>query len=181
MSETKQTAHIGIVTISDRASSGTYEDRSGPAIRAWLNRTLTSPWKEAYRVIPDDQATIEDTFCDLSDQQGCSLVLATGGTGPSPRDVTPEALRNIAEKEFAGFGELMRRVSLEQVPTAILSRQTAASRGSALFILLPGKPQAIDVCLNSVFAAVPYCVDLLGGAYLETDPEVIAAFRPKKK
>lgn len=177
----ERAARIGIVTTSDRASSGTYADRSGPAIREWLTSALQTPWREEYRLIPDDQATIAETFRTLSDELGCDLVLATGGTGPSPRDVTPEALAEVAEREFPGFGELMRKVSLEQVPTAILSRQSAATRGKTLFILLPGKPQAIDVCLNAVFPAVPYCIELMGGAYIETKPEVIEAFRPKKK
>jgi molybdopterin adenylyltransferase len=170
---------IGIVTVSDRATAGTYEDRSGPAIAAYLDEVLLQPFETCYRLIPDEQPIIEATLIDLIDQQGCSLVLTTGGTGPAARDVTPEATLAVATRELPGFGELMRLRSLEQVATAILSRQTAATRGSALIINLPGKPQAIALCLDAVMPAVPYCIDLIGGARLETRTERLVAFRPK--
>ncbi len=170
---------IGIVTVSDRATAGTYEDRSGPAIAAYLDEVLLQPFETCYRLIPDEQPIIEATLIDLIDQEGCSLVLTTGGTGPAVRDVTPEATLAVATRELPGFGELMRLRSLEQVATAILSRQTAATRGSALIINLPGKPQAIALCLDAVMPAVPYCIDLIGGARLETRTERIVAFRPK--
>lgn len=172
---------IGILTISDRASRGEYKDRSGPAIRDYLDRILSVEWDEDYRVIPDEQRGIERAFRQMSDESECSLILATGGTGPAPRDVTPEALLAVADKELAGFGELMRKVSLEEVPTAILSRQTAAIVGQTLVILLPGKPTAIETCLQAVFPAVPYCIDLIGGDWLETHTNEVATFRPKKK
>lgn len=170
---------IGIVTISDRASQGTYEDRSGPAIRAWLSDSLSSPWVEVYRLIPDDQPGIEATLVELCDREGCSLVVTTGGTGPALRDVTPEATEAVCSKMMPGFGEKMRFVSLMSVPTAILSRQTAGIRGHALIVNLPGKPAAIAECLAAVFEAVPYCIDLIGGAYIETRPEKVKAFRPR--
>lgn len=172
-------ARIGILTISDRASAGIYEDRGGPAIVATLTAYLTSPWEAVRRVIPDEQAVIERTLSELVDQAGCSLVVTTGGTGPSPRDVTPEATAAVCTRLLPGFGELMRTVSLREVPTAILSRQIAGLRGSSLIINLPGKPSAIRTCLNAVFPAVPYCLDLIGGARLETDPAVLVAFRPR--
>jgi molybdopterin adenylyltransferase len=170
---------IGIVTVSDRATAGTYEDRSGPAIAAYLDEVLLQPFETCYRLIPDDRDLIEATLIDLIDQEGCSLVLTTGGTGPAVRDVTPEATLAVATRELPGFGELMRLRSLEQVATAILSRQTAATRGSGLIINLPGKPQAIALCLDAVMPAVPYCIDLIGGARLETRTERLVAFRPK--
>jgi molybdopterin adenylyltransferase len=170
---------VGIVTISDRATAGTYEDRSGPAIAAYLDEVLQPPFETCYRLIPDEQPIIEATLIDLIDNERCSLVLTTGGTGPAARDVTPEATRAVAVRELPGFGELMRLRSLEQVSTAILSRQTAATRGSGLIINLPGKPQAIALCLDAVMPAVPYCIDLIGGACLETRPERLVAFRPK--
>jgi molybdopterin adenylyltransferase len=170
---------IGIVTVSDRATAGTYEDRSGPAIAAYLDEVLLQPFETCYRLIPDEQPIIEATLIDLIDQEGCSLVLTTGGTGPAVRDVTPEATLAVATRELPGFGELMRLRSLEQVATAILSRQTAATRGSGLIINLPGKPQAIALCLDAVMPAVPYCIDLIGGARLETRTERLVAFRPK--
>jgi molybdopterin adenylyltransferase len=170
---------IGIVTVSDRATAGTYEDRSGPAIAAYLDEVLLQPFETCYRLIPDDRDLIEATLIELIDRQGCSLVLTTGGTGPAARDLTPEATRAVADRELPGFGELMRLRSLEQVATAILSRQTAASRGSSLIINLPGKPQAIALCLDAVMPAVPYCIDLIGGARLETRTERLVAFRPK--
>ncbi len=171
-------AKIGIVVASDRASQGAYEDRSGPAIASWLRAALASPWHEEYRLIPDDQATIRDTLIELVDQAGCCLVLVSGGTGPSPRDVTPEAVAEVVDRVFPGFGEAMRAASLREVPTAILSRQMAGSRGGSLIITMPGRPASIATCLDAVFAAVPYCIDLMGGPRLETNPAVITAFRP---
>lgn len=170
---------IGIVTVSDRASQGVYEDRSGPAIREWLKLALSVSWHEHYRVIEDEQAVIEQTLRELCDERKCCLVVTTGGTGPAKRDVTPEATEAVCEKMLPGFGELMRQVSLRSVPTAILSRQTAGIRGQSLILNLPGKPAAIAECLQAVFPAVPYCIDLIEGPRLETDPDVIVAFRPK--
>ena len=171
-------AKIGILTISDRASRGEYEDKGGPAMHAWFSRVLTSPWEAVARVIPDEQPLIEAALIELSDVLGCSLIVTTGGTGPALRDVTPEATEAVCSKMMPGFGELMRTASLKFVPTAILSRQTAGIRGKSLIINLPGKPSAIDDCLNAVFPAVPYCIDLIGGAYLESDPQQCAVFRP---
>jgi molybdopterin adenylyltransferase len=168
-----------VVTISDRASRGEYEDRGGPAIGAYLNSVLTSPWVPILRVIPDERPIIEATLKELCDE-GCSLVVTTGGTGPALRDVTPEATEAVCEKLMPGFGELMRKVSLEKVPTAILSRQTAGIRGQTLIVNLPGQPRAIAECLDAVFPAIPYCIDLLGGPYLTTDETRLVAFRPKK-
>ncbi|MGD9553654.1 MAG: molybdopterin adenylyltransferase [Arcobacteraceae bacterium] len=176
----KQTAKIGIVTTSDRASRGIYEDLSGKAIMDTLNEYLTSPWKAVYRVIEDDQITIEETLIELVDKQKCCLVVTTGGTGPAKRDVTPEATQNVCDRMMPGFGELMRQVSLQYVPTAILSRQTAGLRGSSLIVNLPGKPKSIRECLDAVFPAIPYCIDLMEGPFLQTNEEVIKAFRPKK-
>ncbi len=173
------TIRIGILTISDRASTGEYEDLSGPAIRGTLNAYLRSPWEEAYRLIPDEQPLIEAALKALCDEEGCCLVLTTGGTGPAKRDVTPEATLAICDKVLDGFGEQMRAVSLKFVPTAILSRQIAGIRGQSLIINLPGKPKSIRECLDAVFPAVPYCVDLIGGPFLETNEDVIRAFRPK--
>ncbi len=175
---TQAVARIGIVTISDRASRGDYEDKGGPAIHAWFSRVLTSSWQAVTRVIPDEQAHIEATLCELSDHEQCSLIVTTGGTGPALRDVTPEATEAVCSKMMPGFGELMRTASLKFVPTAILSRQTAGIRGKSLIVNLPGKPSAIDDCLNAVFPAIPYCVDLIEGAYLESDPQQCKAFRP---
>jgi len=172
------TARIGILTISDRASRGVYEDKGGPAIHAWLSRVLLSPWEAVARVIPDEQPQIEDALRELSDIEACSLIVTTGGTGPALRDVTPEATEAVCTKMMPGFGELMRGASLKFVPTAILSRQAAGIRGKSLIINLPGKPSAIDDCLNAVFPAVPYCLDLIEGAWLETDPQHCVAFRP---
>ena len=172
------TARIGILTVSDRASRGVYEDKGGPAIQAWLTRVLTSPWEAVARVIPDEQPQIEDALRELSDIEGCSLIVTTGGTGPALRDVTPEATEAVCTKMMPGFGELMRTASLKFVPTAILSRQTAGIRGKSLIVNLPGKPSAIDDCLNAVFPAVPYCLDLIEGARLETDPRHCMSFRP---
>jgi len=171
-------ARIGILTVSDRASQGIYEDRGGPAIREWLTRALVSPWEAVTRIIPDEQAEIEDALCALSDIEQCSLIVTTGGTGPALRDVTPEATEAVCRKMLPGFGEVMRSASLKFVPTAILSRQTAGIRGKSLIVNLPGKPSAIDDCLNAVFPAIPYCIDLIEGARIETDPQVCQAFRP---
>jgi len=177
---TTQTVKIGLVTVSDRASRGEYQDLGGPAMHAWLDKALSCPWEAVARVIADDQEGIEATLKDLADKEGCCLIVTTGGTGPAPRDVTPEATEAVCDKMMIGFGELMRQVSLAVVPTAILSRQTAGIRGTALIINLPGKPSAIADCLNAVFPAVPYCIDLIGGAYLAVDSSVCAVFRPKK-
>ncbi|SFI30595.1 molybdopterin adenylyltransferase [Bosea sp. OK403] len=172
---------IGIVTVSDRASAGIYADEGGPAIEAYLARALTSPWTPVARVIPDDRKLIADTLKALADEEGCCLIVTTGGTGPAPRDVTPEATEDVIEKPMPGFGELMRQVSLAKVATAILSRQTAGIRGKALIVNLPGRPRAIAECLDAVMPAIPYCIDLIEGPYLETDPTVIVAFRPGQK
>ncbi len=174
-------ARIGIVTVSDRASRGEYEDRGGPAIQDYLSEVLTSDWLPLARVIRDELQTITKTLKELCDQEQCCLVVTTGGTGPAKRDITPEATLAVSEKEMPGFGELMRKVSLEKVPTAILSRQTAVIRGGTLIINLPGQPKAIQECLDAVFPAVPYCIDLLEGPFLETDEARLKAFRPKKK
>ncbi|MEI6557882.1 MAG: molybdopterin adenylyltransferase [Rhodospirillaceae bacterium] len=173
------TVRIGIVTISDRASRGLYVDRGGPAIIEELGRILTTPWQPECRLIADEQPEIERTLIELCDEAGCPLVVTTGGTGPAPRDVTPEATLAVCQTLMPGFGEAMRAASLRSVPTAILSRQTAGIRGRSLIINLPGKPAAIAECLDAVFAAVPYCIDLIGGPRLDTDPAVIRAFRPK--
>jgi len=173
-------ARIGIVTVSDRASQGIYEDRGGPAIREYLAEILTSPFELVARVISDDQPLIEQTLRELCQTQRCCLVITTGGTGPALRDVTPEATLAVCEKEMPGFGELMRQVSLQKVPTAILSRQTAGICGTSLIVNLPGQPRAIRECLDAVFPAIPYCIDLLNGPYLTTDDSRIVAFRPKK-
>lgn len=173
-------ARIGIVTISDRASQGVYEDKGGPAIRECLTEILSSLWEPVARLIPDDQPTIEATLIDLADQEVCCLIVTTGGTGPAKRDVTPEATEAVCEKMLDGFGEQMRAVSLKIVPTAILSRQVAGIRGKSLIVNLPGKPSAIRDCLMAVFPAIPYCVDLIEGPYLTTNENVAKAFRPKK-
>jgi molybdopterin adenylyltransferase len=182
---------IGLVSISDRASGGIYEDKGIPALQDWLNKALATPWEPVTRLIADDQPTIEATLIELCDVAGCHLVLTTGGTGPALRDVTPEATLAVAHKVMPGFGEQMRQVSLAFVPTAILSRQVAVIRGSSLIINLPGQPKAIAETLeglkdadgnpkvHGIFASVPYCVDLIGGPYIETRDEVVKAFRPK--
>jgi molybdopterin adenylyltransferase len=172
-------ARIGIVTVSDRASRGEYEDKGGPAIEAELGRILLSEWEAVAVVIPDERKQIAETLIDLCDNEKCCLVVTTGGTGPAPRDVTPEATEDVIEKPMPGFGELMRAVSLKAVPTAILSRQTAGIRGRSLIINLPGNPPAIHDCLMAVFPAIPYCIDLLEGPWLETDESYCKAFRPK--
>ncbi len=170
---------IGLVSISDRASTGVYEDAGLPALKDWFGSALASPWRMETRLIPDEQSLIEKTLRELVDDAGCHLVLTTGGTGPAPRDVTPEATLAVADKVMPGFGEQMRAVSLKYVPTAILSRQVAVIRKGALIINLPGQPKAIKETLDGVFAAVPYCVDLIGGPYIETNESVLKAFRPK--
>jgi molybdopterin adenylyltransferase len=170
---------IGILTASDRASKGIYEDISGVAIIDTMKDYLLNEFEEVYRCIPDEQDVIEQTLIELQ-ELGCDLIVTTGGTGPAPRDVTPEATENVCEKMLPGFGELMRQVSLQYVPTAILSRQSAGIRGKSLIINLPGKPKSIRECLDAVFPAVPYCIDLIGGAYLECNEEIIKVFRPKK-
>ncbi|MDO8787886.1 MAG: molybdopterin adenylyltransferase [Sulfuritalea sp.] len=186
---------IGLVSISDRASSGVYEDKGIPALREWFGQALSSPWRMETRLIPDQQATIEQTLIELCDVVGCHLVLTTGGTGPAVRDVTPEATLAVAHKVMPGFGEQMRQISLNFVPTAILSRQVAAirqhARGQSLILNLPGQPKSIKETLEGVkdadgrqivpgiFAAVPYCLDLIGGPYVETDAAVVKSFRPK--
>ena len=188
---TNETLVIGLVSISDRASTGVYEDKGIPALQEWLASALTTPWRVETRLIADDQSTIENTLIELVDRSNCHLVLTTGGTGPALRDVTPEATLAIADKEMPGFGEEMRRISLNFVPTAILSRQVAVIRKQALIINLPGQPKSIKETLEGVrdaegkvshvgiFAAVPYCIDLIGGPYAETNEAVIKVFRPK--
>lgn len=176
---------IGVVSISDRASSGVYEDKGLPALKDWLTSALLNPITFVPRLIPDEQAGISQALVDLVDTERCDLVLTTGGTGPAPRDVTPEATLAVADREMPGFGEQMRQISLHFVPTAILSRQVAVIRGKALIINLPGQPKAIAETLaghekaSGIFAAVPYCIDLIGGPYLETRDEICKAFRPK--
>ena len=174
-----ETVRIGIVTVSDRASRGEYQDQGGPAIVEWLKQALATPWQPVVRLVPDEQAQIEQALRELCDTEKCCLVVTTGGTGPAPRDVTPEATLAIADKVLDGFGEQMRAVSLKYVPTAILSRQVGVVRGHSLVINLPGQPKAIKETLDGVFAAVPYCIDLIGGPYLETREDVIKTFRPK--
>ncbi|MBL0284434.1 MAG: molybdopterin adenylyltransferase [Zoogloea sp.] len=186
-----ETLRIGLVSISDRASSGVYEDKGVPALKEWFGKALASPWVMETRLIPDEQADIEATLIELCDVAGCNLVLTTGGTGPAPRDVTPEATLAVAHKVMPGFGEQMRQISLAFVPTAILSRQVGVIRGNSLILNLPGQPKAIAETLEGlkgadghqkvpgIFAAVPYCIDLIGGPYVETNDAVVKAFRPK--
>lgn len=170
---------IGIINVSDRASQGIYEDVPGKAVVATLNDYLTSLWTPVYAVIPDEQDQIAKQLIEMSDNDGCCLIVTTGGTGPAVRDVTPEATQQVCQKMMPGFGELMRATSLQYVPTAILSRQTAGIRNRTLIVNLPGKPKAIRECLDAVFPAIPYCIDLIEGPYLETNPEVMPVFRPK--
>ncbi|MGH8714032.1 MAG: molybdopterin adenylyltransferase [Casimicrobiaceae bacterium] len=170
---------IGLVSISDRASAGVYEDKGIPGLADWFGAALKTAWRMETRLIPDDQATIERTLIELVDRVQCHLVLTTGGTGPAPRDVTPEATLAVAHKVLPGFGEQMRQVSLKYVPTAILSRQVGVIRGGALILNLPGQPKAIKETLDGVFPAVPYCIDLIGGPYIETHDAVCKVFRPK--
>jgi len=170
---------IGILTLSDRASQGIYEDLSGKAIIEVLKSYIKSEWTPIYKIIPDDQENIEKELIELSDIENCSLIVTTGGTGPALRDVTPEATEKVCSKMLPGFGELMRQESLKYVPTAILSRQTAGIRNKTLIVNLPGKPASIKQCLDAVFPAIPYCIDLIGGEYIEANEEVIKVFRPK--
>lgn len=185
------TLRIGLVSISDRASSGVYQDKGLPALEAWLETALTTPYEIQTRLIPDEQSIIEQTLCELVDEMSCHLVLTTGGTGPARRDVTPDATLAVADREMPGFGEQMRQISLQFVPTAILSRQVGVIRKQALILNLPGQPKSIqetlegvkdaegNVSVPGIFASVPYCIQLLEGPYVETNSEVIAAFRPK--
>jgi molybdopterin adenylyltransferase len=184
---------IGLISISDRASQGVYQDLGIPNLQQWLEKALVTPWESVYRLIADEQEVIESTLIDLVDVQGCHLVLTTGGTGPALRDVTPEATLAVADKQMPGFAEQMRQISLHFVPTAILSRQVAVIRKQALIINLPGQPKAIaqtleglrdaqgNTLVHGIFAAVPYCLDLIGAPYLQTNPDVVTAFRPQKK
>jgi molybdopterin adenylyltransferase len=188
---TQQIIRIGLVSISDRASTGVYEDKGIPTLKEWLTKALTSPWEPVARVIPDEQEDIESTLADLVDHENCHLVLTTGGTGPALRDVTPEATLAVGDKEMPGFGEQMRQISLNFVPTAILSRQVAVIRKQSLIINLPGQPKSIaqtleglkdeegNVKVHGIFAAVPYCLDLIGAPYIETNESIVKAFRPK--
>ncbi|MBW5407988.1 molybdopterin adenylyltransferase [Morganella morganii] len=182
---------IGLVSVSDRASGGIYEDKGIPALQAWLEKTITTPFQTETRLIPDEEAMISQTLCELVDESGCHLVLTTGGTGPARRDVTPDATLAVADREMPGFGEQMRQISLKFVPTAILSRQVGVIRNQSLILNLPGQPKAIaetleglkdengKVIVSGIFASVPYCIQLLDGPYIETNPEIVAAFRPK--
>ncbi len=174
-------ARIGILTVSDRAYRGVYEDLGGPAIRDYMSEVLTNEWEPVAQVVPDELDAIQAALIRLVDDEACSLVVTTGGTGPAARDITPEATEAVCAKMMPGFGELMRQVSLQYVPTAILSRQTAGVRGKALIVNLPGKPSAIRDCLDAVMPAIPYCIDLIEGAYLTTDESRVVAFRPKSK
>lgn len=178
MSRAESIPHIGLVTVSDRASRGEYKDRSGPAMVAYLEEVLSGPHQLHSRLIPDERTTLEATLRELADAMGCDLVLTSGGTGPAPRDITPDVTTEVCSRLLPGFGEAMRLASLAEVPTAILSRQLAGVRGSCLIVNLPGSPRAIATCLDAVFAAIPDCVDQIGGARLETNPERVRAFRP---
>jgi molybdopterin adenylyltransferase len=171
-------AIVGVLTVSDRASAGVYDDASGPAIEDYLRDVLKSPWRAIHRIVPDGIESVSRALIDLTDVAGCSLVLTTGGTGPAARDLTPEATAAVCDKMMPGFGELMRETSLKRVPTAILSRQTAGIRGQALIVNLPGRPSSIRTCLEAIFPAVPYCLDLIGSPGMETVPERCQAFRP---
>jgi len=173
-------ARIGVVTVSDRASQGVYEDLGGPAIREYLGKHITSEWTDVSRIVPDETDVLSATLIELADTEGCSLIVTTGGTGPALRDITPEATEAVCEKMMPGFGELMRQVSLQYVPTAILSRQTAGIRGACLIVNLPGKPTSIAQCLDAVLPAIPYCIDIIGGAHIDVGNGV-EAFRPKAK
>jgi molybdopterin adenylyltransferase len=175
------TAHIGVITVSDRASRGEYEDLGGPAIHEYLKDVIASPWSPIYQVVSDDRQLIAQEMRRMSDELNCCLIITTGGTGPAVRDVTPEATADVCEKMLPGFGELMRKVSLEKVPTAILSRQTAGIRAKCLVVNLPGQPKAIKECLDAVMPAIPYCIDLIGGPRLETNELRVKAFRPTAK
>lgn len=180
MHDENEIPRIGVLTVSDRASKGIYDDKGGPGIVAALTDLLAGRWLPITRIVADDQAEIERALTHLADAERCHLILTTGGTGPAPRDVTPEATEAVCDRLLPGFGELMRTASLREVPTAILSRQLAGTRGASLIINLPGKPSAIRTCLDAVFPAVPYCLDLIGGYHLDTNPEHCRAFRPKQ-
>lgn len=187
------TVTIGLISTSDRASSGVYQDEGIPALKSWLQTAVNNPINFAEALIPDEQAQIEATLCRMADTDGCDLIFTTGGTGPAPRDITPEATLAVIDKEMPGFGEQMRQISLYYVPTAILSRQTAGIRGKCLIVNLPGRPKAIaetlggvrdtagEIKVHGLFSAIPYCIDLIGGAFIETDENVCKAFRPKQK
>lgn len=174
------TLTVGALTVSDRASRGEYEDESGPAIADWLDNALITPFEVHRRIVPDEFDRIRDAIVELCDEVGCELVLTTGGTGPAPRDVTPEATLSVADREMPGFGERMRSISLQYVPTAILSRQVGALRGRSLIVNLPGSPKSIAEILDELFASIPYCIELMDGPFVDTDPEVVEAFRPAK-
>lgn len=176
-----ETLRVGVLTVSDRAFSGEYEDRGGPGILAWLEKGLSTPYATVARIVPDEREEISAAIVKMIDEHGCHLVLTTGGTGPAPRDVTPEATLDVADKELPGFGERMRQISLNYVPTAILSRQVGAIRGTSLIVNLPGQPKSISEILDVLFASIPYCLELMGGPWVDTNPEVVVAFRPKKK
>ncbi|GIL88146.1 hypothetical protein Vretimale_14056 [Volvox reticuliferus] len=171
-------ARFGVLTVSDRASAGLYEDLSGPAVLNFFAEAVESPWEAVYRVVPDEQPEIEKSLIDMADREGCCLIVTTGGTGPAPRDVTPEATEAVCSRMMPGYGELMRAIGLRYVPTAVLSRQTAGIRGRTLIINLPGKPKSIRETFDEVFQSVPYCIQLLEGPYIETVPAVVQAFRP---
>ena len=173
----EETCRFGILTASDRATAGEYEERSGPAINQFLEAALSSPWEVSRRLVEDEQQVIEQALIDLC-EEGCSVIITTGGTGPAPRDVTPEATEAVSERMLPGFGEQMRAISLKHVPTAVLSRQTSGIRGSTLILNLPGSPRSIREILDEIFAAVPYCVDLIGGPYITTEPSIVDSFRP---
>jgi molybdopterin adenylyltransferase len=177
--EQNRTAVVGVLTASDRASAGVYADESGPAIEQFLRDVVTTPWRVIRRLVPDGLENVRDALIELADSEGCDLIFTTGGTGPAPRDLTPEATEAACTRMMPGFGELMRFESLKQVATAILSRQTAGVRGRTLIVNLPGRPASIRVCLDAVFPAIPYCLDLIGAARIETDPARCKAFRPK--
>ena len=170
---------LGIVTVSDRASQGTYEDEGGPAILSFFEEAIKSPWTAHYRCVPDEQEAVEAALIELSDEEGCSVVVTTGGTGPAVRDITPEATEAVCDRMMPGFGEQMRSISLAFVPTAILSRQVGGLRGSSLIFNLPGRPKAIRETIDEIWRAVPYCVDLIGGPYMDMNEDVCDAFRPK--
>lgn len=175
---TRNLARIGILVVSDRASRGEYEDQGAEAVRGFLNKVIQSNWIAIIKIVSDGIESVAEALIELADKEGCDLVLTTGGTGPAPRDLTPEGTRLVITRELQGFGELMRKVSLDQVPTAILSRQTAGTRGECLIVNLPGRPSSIDVCLKAVFPAIPYCLDLIGARRIEVNPDVCNAFRP---
>lgn len=177
--DSRNLARIGILVVSDRASRGEYKDQGGEAINRFLTEVVRSNWISILKIVPDGIDSVADALIEMSDKENCDLVLTTGGTGPAPRDLTPEATRSVITRELAGFGEQMRRVSLEQVPTAILSRQTAGTRGRCLIVNLPGRPSSIGTCLDAVFPAIPYCLDLIGARPIEVNSDVCHAFRPK--